>query len=234
MVAKAIVFDMFGTVVDWRSSLITELMAFGKHRAIHADWSAVVDAWRAAYRPSMDRVRRGELPWTKLDDLHRASLVDLVERFGIRGLSPIDLDHINMSWHRLRPWPDSVPGIARLKRRFIIGPLSNGNVSLLVQLSKSADLHWDVVFGCDLFGHYKPDPETYLGVASLLDLRPAQVMLAAAHNSDLAAARNCGLATAFFPRPTEYGPHQSQDLAPEQDWDVVARDILDLAARLNA
>ena len=158
-----------------------------------ADWPALIDAWRASYHPSMDRVRKGELPWTKLDDLHRASLDKLVAEFGIKGLTEQDLVHINLGWHRLNGWPDSVPGLTRLKTRFVIGPLSNGNVSLLTYMAKHAGLPWDMVFGSDLFGHFKPDPETYLGVAKLMDLAPDQVMMAAAHNGDLGNARKCGL-----------------------------------------
>jgi len=230
----AIVFDTFGTVVDWRGSLIAELSAFGAASGIVADWTGLVDAWRAAYHPSLQRVRGGELPWTRLDDLHRAALDRLVAEFHVAGLSEADLRHLNRGWHRLHPWPDAVPGLTRLKRRCIIGPLSNGNVSLLADMAKHAGLPWDMVFGADLFGHYKPDPETYLGVARLLDLEPGQVMMAAAHNADLAAARRCGLLTAFFPRPTEYGPHQVRDLAADAAWDVVATDIEDLATRLGA
>jgi 2-haloacid dehalogenase len=229
----AIVFDTFGTVVDWRGSLIAELTAFGRERGINADWTALVDAWRAAYHPSMDRVRKGEQPWTTLDSLHRASLDKLVKDFGIAGLSEADLRHINRGWHRLNGWPDSVPGLTRLKRRFIIGPLSNGNVSLLTNMAKHGGLPWDMVFGSDLFGHFKPDPETYLGAARLLDIEPGQLMMAAAHNGDLGNARKAGLMTAFFPRPTEYGPHQKRDYSAEQEWDVVAKDIEDLADRLG-
>lgn len=229
----AIVFDTFGSVVDWRGSLIAELTAFGRDRGIDADWTKLVDAWRGAYQPSMQRVRSGELPWTRLDALHRISLDRLIEELGISGLTEADRAHINLGWHRLKPWPDSVPGLTRLKRRFIIGPLSNGNVSLLTNMAKQAGLPWDTVFGSDVFGHYKPDPETYLGVCRLLDLEPGQVMMAAAHNGDLAAARKLGLMTAFFPRPTEYGPHQVRDFEAEQDWDVVARDIEDLAGTLG-
>ena len=229
----AIVFDTFGTVVDWRSSLIADLSNFSTRKGITADWTRLVDAWRAAYHPSMDRVRKGELPWTKLDDLHRASLDHLVRDFGIKGLTEDDLVHINLGWHRLYPWPDSVPGLTRLKSRFIIGPLSNGNVSLLLNMAKFAGIPWDMIFGSDLFGHFKPDPETYLGVARMLGVSPNQVMLAAAHNNDLAAARSCGLLTAFFPRPTEYGPHQKKDNHAEQDWDIVATNIQDLATQLG-
>jgi len=231
---QAVLFDTFGTIVDWRSSLIAELSAFGAERGIVVDWTALVDAWRGAYAPSMDRVRRGELPWTKLDDLHRASLETLVQRFGIAGLTPGDLDHLTRGWHRLAAWPDSVPGLTRLKRRFIIGPLSNGNVALLVNLARYAGLPWDMVFAAEVFGHYKPDPETYLGACRLLSLDPAQVMLCAAHNYDLHAARALGLLTAFIARPTEYGPAQTKDLAPDGDWDVVASDVTDLAQRLGA
>jgi 2-haloacid dehalogenase len=229
----AIVFDTFGTVVDWRSSLIADLTGYGASRGVAADWSALVDAWRAAYHPSMDRVRKGEMPWTTLDKLHRASLDKLVGEFGIEGLSEADLVHINLGWHRLHAWPDSVPGLTRLKSRFIIGPLSNGNVSLLLNMAKFAGIPWDMIFGSDLFGHFKPDPETYLGVARMLDLRPDQVMMAAAHNGDLAAARRCGLLTAFFPRPGEYGPHQKRDYAADQDWDIVATGIQDMAGKLG-
>jgi 2-haloacid dehalogenase len=230
---SALVFDTFGTVVDWRGSLIAELTAFGREREIAADWTGLVDAWRAAYAPSMDRVRRGELPWTRLDDLHRATLERLIAEFGVEGLSEADKQHINRGWHRLQPWPDSLPGLTRLKRRYIIGPLSNGNVSLLLNIAKHAGIPWDMIFGSDLFGHYKPDPETYLGVCRLLDLPPDRVMMVAAHNSDLAAAKRLGLRTGFFARPTEYGPHQKRDFSAEGEWDVVATDIEDLATQLG-
>ena len=230
----AIVFDTFGTVVDWRGSLIGELTTFGRGRGIEADWAGLVDAWRAAYRPSMNRVRSGEQPWTTLDALHRASLDRLVREFRVTGLSEADLHRINRGWHRLNPWPDAVPGLTRLKRRYIIGPLSNGNVALLTNMAKHAGLPWDMVFGSDLFGHFKPDPETYLGVCRLLDLEPGQVMMAAAHNSDLAAARKLGLLTGFFPRPSEHGPNQRGDTEADAAWDVVARDIEDMAGQLAA
>jgi 2-haloacid dehalogenase len=229
----AIVFDTFGTVVDWRSSLIADLTAYGASKGVTADWAAMIDAWRASYHPSMDRVRKRELPWTKLDALHRASLDKLVTDFGIKGLTEDDLVHINLGWHRLHPWPDSVPGLTRLKSRFIIGPLSNGNVSLLLNMAKFGGIPWDMIFGSDLFEHFKPDPETYLGVAKMLDVRPDQVMMAAAHNADLGSARRCGLLTAFFPRPEEYGPHQKRDFKADQDWDIVATDIQDLATQLG-
>jgi 2-haloacid dehalogenase len=231
---QAILFDVFGTVVDWRASLIEDLHAFGQSRGIAADWPALADAWRGAYRPAMDRVRKGELPWTALDDLHRDSLKALVARFGIAGLSEADLDRINRFWHRLRPWPDSVAGLERLKRRFTVATLSNGNVGLQVNLAKFAGLPWDMIFAADMFRHYKPDPETYLGACALLRLPPERVMLAAAHNDDLRAAQALGLRTAFIPRPTEYGPHQKRDLQPDGAWDVTASGVEQLAEQMGA
>jgi 2-haloacid dehalogenase len=230
---KAILFDVFGSVVDWRGSLIAELTAFGAERGVAADWTRLVDRWRQAYAPSMDRVRRGELPWTVLDDLHRSSLDRIVDEMGIIGLGDADRDHMTRGWHRLAPWPDSLAGLSRLKTRFIIGPLSNGNIALLVNMAKSAGIPWDVVFGSETFRHFKPDPEVYLGAAAQLRLRPSEVMMAAAHNHDLAAAQALGLRTAFFARPTEYGPLQSRDFAATGAWDVVANDIADLATRMG-
>lgn len=234
MDVRAIVFDVFGTVVDWRASLIEDLTGFGRARGLSADWPALVDAWRRAYRPSMDRVRNGERQWTVLDDLHRESLADLVGRFGLPGLSAADLEEITLLWHRLRPWPDSPAGLDRLRRRFIVGSLSNGNMALQVDLAKSAGLPWDVIFGSDLFHHYKPDPETYLGACGLLRLPPERVMLAAAHNDDLRAAQTHGLRTGFIARPAEYGPHRNRDSAPDGEWDVVADSITGLAEQLGA
>ncbi|MGI4952863.1 MAG: haloacid dehalogenase type II [Janthinobacterium lividum] len=231
---KALVFDVFGTVVDWRSSLIDDLSAWGAGLGLTVDWPGLVDAWRGAYAPSMDRVRRGEQRWTKLDDLHRASLLALAPRFGLTGLDEAALDWVNRAWHRLRPWPDSVAGLTRLKAKFIIGPLSNGNVALLVNMAKHAGLPWDTVLGAEVFRHYKPDPEAYLGTAALLGLPPEQVMLCAAHNADLAAARSCGLRTAFILRPTESGPAQAKDLRAESDWDHSVGSITALADALGA
>ena len=219
--------------MDWRTSLITELTGFGQSRAISADWAALVDAWRGAYKPSMDRVRQGALPWTSLDDLHRASLDRLLDQFGIAGITEPDRHWMTFGWHRLHPWPDSVPGLVRLHRTFILGPLSNGNVSLLVDLARHNGLPWDMIFGSDVFRHFKPDPETYLGACRLLGLPPSAVMLCAAHNDDLAAARSHGLRTAFVPRPTEYGPAQVKDTEPTGPWDMVVRDLVDMAAQLG-
>jgi 2-haloacid dehalogenase len=231
---KALVFDTFGTVVDWRSSLISELSEFGWKRGVVADWTHLIDEWRAAYYPSMDRVRKGELPWTNLDALHRQSLELLVENLGISGLTSDDLDELTDAWRRLRPWPDALDGMKRLSSRYLLGPLSNANVALMVRLRKFAELPWDFIFGADLWQHYKPEPEAYQGACKLLGLRPDEVMLVAAHNDDLRAARGQGLGTAFIPRTNEYGPRQRKDFAAEEAWTVVASDFRDLASLLSA
>lgn len=236
VVPKAIVFDIFGSVVDWRTSVIEQLTAFGERRGIQADWTELADAWRGEYGPSMDNVRRGRQPFATLDELHRQSLEQLALQRGIAEITPGDLDELTLVWHRLRAWPDSVPGLTRLKSQFIIGPLSNGNVALLVDLAKYAGLPWDVVLGSDVFGHYKPDPETYLGVCRLLRLEPSQVMLAAAHSSDLVAAQSYGLATAFFPRPSEFGdPERAKSSLPGSgtSFDYLGQNITDLAVQLG-
>lgn len=231
---KTILFDVFGTVVDWRTSLIDELTGWARSRGIVADWAGLVDAWRGAYVPSMNEVRNHpERGFIKLDDLHRKSLDELIARFGIQGLSSEDRDFIASGWHRLKPWPDSVPGLTRLRTKYVIAPLSNGNVSLLTNMAKNAGLPWDLILSAELFAHYKPDPETYLGATRLLSLAPNEVMLVAAHNDDLAAARRCGLMTAFVARPTEYGPHQKKDLSADQDWTFIVQDLNELAGRLS-
>jgi len=231
---KALVFDVFGTVVDWRSSLIADFTEWGKKRCISADWTALVDGWRAVYAASMDEVRKHpERGYVILDTLHRQSLEKLVEQLGISGLDDADLHTLTMGWHRLHPWPDSVSGLTRLKTKYIIGTLSNGNVALLTEMAKFAKLPWDAIFSAELFEHYKPDPETYLGAARLLCLSPAQVMMVAAHNHDLKAAQKLGLKTGFVARPTEYGPLQKYDLEAKGDWDVVAKDFGELAARMG-
>lgn len=231
---KALVFDVFGTVVDWRGSLIREGKAFGAERGLdHVDWTAFADAWRAGYRPAMDRVRTGELPWMNIDALHRLILDDLLRQFGIRGLKEADKDFLNRAWHRLKPWPDSARGLRRLKRGFIVGTLSNGNVALLTNMAKAGNLPWDVILSAELFHHYKPDPESYRGAAAILGLKPAQVMLVAAHKDDLFAARRAGLRTAFVRRPKEFGPGVPRDLTDEPKFDHNADDFLDLADRLG-
>lgn len=231
---KAMVFDVFGTVVDWRSSLIADFTQWSAKRGVTGDWTGLVDAWRGAYVPSMDEVRKNpERGYLALDHLHRQSLDKLATQFGIVGLNEDDLAYMTLGWHRLQPWPDSVSGLTRLKRKFTIGTLSNGNVALLNDMAKHAGLPWDLILSAELFEHYKPDPETYLGAARLLGLQPGQVMMVAAHNNDLAAAQKHGLKTAFVPRVTEYGPLQSKDFKADGDWDVVAADFNDLAARMG-
>ncbi|HXJ83478.1 MAG TPA: haloacid dehalogenase type II [Candidatus Methylomirabilis sp.] len=230
---KALTFDVFGTVVDWRRSIIREGEALGRAKGLTVDWPQFADAWRGLYQPMLSRVRNGELPWTRLDDLHRMSLDRLLTEFGITGLDEAEIDHLNRAWHRLDPWPDAVPGLLRLRQRFILATCSNGNVALIVNMAKRAGLPWDAVLGAEVARHYKPQRETYLITADLLGLRPEQCAMVAAHNGDLAAAAGCGLRTAFVPRPSEHGPGQSTDVAPTREWDVVARDFVDLAAKLG-
>ena len=230
---RAILFDTFGTLVDWRASLIREFAALGDARGIAADWAAVVDGWRQTYVPSMNRVRSGELPWTVLDDLHRTALEPLLAEHGITGVSAADCDRLTQGWHRLQTWPDAVSGLRRLHLHYILAPLSNGNVSLLIDLARFNGLPWDMVFGADVFRHYKPDAQTYLGACGMLSLEPEQVMLCAAHNADLAAAQELGLRTAFVLRRTEYGPGQKDNLHPTGPWDYVATGIEGLADQLG-
>ncbi len=231
---KALVFDVFGTVVDWRTSLIADFTWWARGRGIKADWTALVDGWRGMYVASMDEVRKHpERGYVILDVLHRRSLEKLVEKFAIAGLTEADLDYLTKGWHRLNPWPDSVAGLTRLKTKFVIAPLSNGNVALLTNMAKFAGLPWDLVMSAELFEHYKPDPETYLGAARLLGVEPGEVMMVAAHNNDLAAAQKNGLKTAFVARPTEYGPLQKVDFDATGQWDIVAKDFGGIADRLG-
>ena len=230
--AKALVFDVFGTVVDWRGSIIREGQALGRRKKLKVDWPAFADAWRAGYRPAMARVRSGELPWTKIDDLHRLILDDLLLRFPLGRLAGEDIDHLNRVWHRLKPWPDARAGLARLKRRHVIATLSNGNVALLTNMAKHAKLPWDCILSAEVMRHYKPDPETYLGAAGLLGVKPGELMMVAAHKDDLHAARACGLKTAFVPRPKEYGPAVKPDVSRDPAFDLHARDFNDLARQL--
>ena len=231
-VVKALVFDTFGTVVDYRSSIISEGQALGKAKGLTVDWGKFADAWRAAYAPALNRVRTGELPWTKLDTLHRMMLDKVLVDLDVKGLSEKDIDQLNSVWHRLTPWPDAVSGLTRLKKKFIIGPLSNGNVRLMTDMAKHAGLPWDVILGAELARHYKPDKEVYLTAADLLNLKPQEMMMVAAHQDDLRAARDLGFRTAFIPRPKEgpSGDHRPIDSA----WDIVAHDFNELATALGA
>lgn len=231
---KALTFDVFGTVVDWRTSIIREGTKLGRSKGIKADWAKFADAWRSGYAPAMDRVRRGEIPWMNLDALHRMMLDRLLGEFNILGLSETEKDDLNRAWHRLRPWPDSVGGLKRLRKRFIVATLSNGNVSLLVNMARGAGLQWDCILSSELVKHYKPDKEVYQMAADLLGLHPGEVMMVASHKNDLQAARTVGFKTAFVLRPLEFGPAGTPDLTPDPSFDVAARDFNDLADRLGA
>ena len=232
---QALVFDVFGTVVDWRSGVARESAAFLARYAPSADPAAFADAWRQRYQPAMEEVRSRRRPFARLDVLHRENLEAVLPEFEIDPASvpPSELDALNLAWRRLDPWPDSVPGLTRLKRRFIIAPLSNGNIRLMLDMAKLAGLPWDAILGAELAQAYKPSPQAYLRNVEALMLPPEQVGMVAAHNSDLAAARNCGLRTAFIPRPMEHGPDQTSDLGPEEHWDIVAGDLMDLANQLG-
>ena len=231
---KFLAFDVFGTVVDWRSSVIAEGEQLGKAKGINIDWAAFADAWRSIYRPFMDKVQSGELPWTKLDDLHRMMLDETLKKFVIESLSDDEREHLNRVWHRLTPWPDSVPGLKRIKSRFIISPLSNGNISLLTNMAKHAGLPWDCILSAENVRRYKPDPSVYLLAPQLFDLAPEQVMMVAAHEHDLQSASKHGLRTAYVHRPLEHGPGKATAISPKERYDIVAGDFLDLADQLSA
>ncbi len=231
---KAVLFDVFGTVVDWRNTIIKEGELLNRGRGLNIDWARFADRWRGMYQPAMEQVRNGTRPWTVLDTLHRESLEILIGEFGLQDLDRRERDDLNRVWHRLDPWPDSVAGLAALKRGFVIAPLSNGNVSLLVNMAKHAGLPWDLILGAEIAGHYKPLPEAYLTAARLLDLQPGQCMMAAAHNDDLEAAARLGFRTAFIARPLEHGPNQGSDLTPTGDWDACVDGIDELASLLRA
>ncbi len=237
----ALVFDIFGTVVDWRSSIIREgqmlqqrlQQRLQQQPALKAqDWAAFADDWRAGYQPAMQQVRSGALPWTTIDGLHRRILDGLLAARGLP-LAEDEAAQFNRVWHRLLPWPDSVAGLYRLKQTHTIASLSNGNVALLVNMAKHAGLPWDTVLSAELFNHYKPDPEVYLGAVRLLGLQPEQVMMVAAHPSDLRAAAACGLPTAYVPRPLENGPGGRMEACEPGEFTVVASDLLDLARQLS-
>ncbi len=233
-VVHALLFDVFGTLFDWRTSIARALGEFGAERGVACDWEAFALAWRAAYTPSMDRVRRGETPWRNLDELHAASLRELAVRFELPPLDRSESEWIVARWHELEPWPDVRAGLERLRARYVLGTLSNGNVALLIDLMRFSDVRFDVLFSAESFEHYKPDAQTYLGAVRQLGLQPPDVMLVAAHNSDLHAAAAHGLRTAFVSRPTEYGPAQHADLVASYGIDLSVRDLGELADALLA
>lgn len=226
---KVLAFDIFGTVVDWHGSIVKEVSALYPQ----VDANAFALAWRAGYQPAMSRVRSGELGWTRIDDLHRLILDDLLPRFGLQHLSETERVHLNRVWHRLDAWPDSVEGLKRLKCKYTICSLSNGNLGLLTNMAKRAGLPWDCVLSAEVFKAYKPDPATYLGVANVFDVQPNEVMLCAAHHDDLAAARACGLGTAYIERPFEFGTAQPKDVSPQAGNDFHAKNIIHLADLLG-
>jgi 2-haloacid dehalogenase len=232
---KACLFDVFGTVVDWRTSVSRDLAAFAREKNIPGiDWLEFAVEWRKLYQPSMEEVRSGRRPFTILDVLHRESLLTLVGRYAIRGLSESDVEHMNRVWHRLSPWPDVVAGLTALKRKYIIAPCSNGNIALMVNLAKHAGLPWDCILGAETARAYKPTPEAYLVSCRQLGLAPGSVLMVAAHNNDLRAAKAQGMRTAFVPRPMEHGPGQTTDLAAEPGTvDLPVKDFRELATKLG-
>lgn len=233
---KALVFDVFGTVVDWREGIAREVAAvLARHGRGEVDPRGFADAWRRRYQPAMEACRSGRRPFTRLDMLHRENLELVLRDHGLEPavLGEAALDDLNRAWHRLDPWPEAVAGLTRLRRNHIIAPLSNGNIALLANMAKRAGIPWDAILGAEVAQAYKPQPEAYTRTADILGIRPHELCLVAAHNGDLRAARAAGLATAFVPRPTEHGPGQTTDLAAEDPWDVVAQDFQDLARRLG-
>ena len=226
---KVLAFDVFGTVVDWHGSIVREMAQL--HPQVDGD--AFARAWRAGYKPAMARVRSGELGWTRIDELHRLILDDILPQFGLQSLAEPERAHLNRVWHRLAPWPDSVEGVSRLKQRFIVCTLSNGNIGLLTQMAKRAGLPWDCVLSAEVFRAYKPDAAAYLGVAQVFDVAPHEVMLVAAHHDDLAGARACGLRTAYVERPHEFGPRQPKDVAPRPENDLHCTSIVDVAQTMG-
>mgnify|MGYP000004222435 FL=1 len=230
---KALVFDVFGTVVDWRTSIANEVSNQLKNKGFDLNWLAFSEAWRAKYQPSMEGVRSGKRGYVRLDVLHLENLMEVLEEFKVSGLSSAELDYLNRAWHRLKPWPDSVSGLQRLKKKFIIGTMSNGNVALMVNMAKHSGLPWDVILGAEPAQAYKPDPKTYLTGVDWLGLQTDEVLMCAAHNNDLVAARDQGLKTAFIARPTEYGKDQFLDIKAEHEFDFITTDMNDLADQLG-
>ena len=226
---KILAFDVFGTVVDWHGSIVAEMARLYPQ----VDGNAFALAWREGYRPAMARVMSGELGWTRIDELHRMILDDILPRFGLQAMPEAERRLLNRVWHRLNAWPDVVPGLMRLKQRHVICTLSNGNIGLLTNMAKHAGLPWDCVLSAEVFKAYKPHPDTYLGVARVFDLPPQQVALVAAHHDDLAAARGCGLRTAYIERPHEFGVAQPKDVSPQPGNDLHAQDLNDLASMLG-
>ncbi|MDH3287239.1 MAG: haloacid dehalogenase type II [Betaproteobacteria bacterium] len=232
---KALTFDTFGTVVDWRKSIKGDFQAFSRRKKLkNIDWEALIDEWKTCYRPGMDAVNSGRSPWQTIDQIYRRKLDEILSRYGLGDLDEEDRVFLNRAWHRLKPWPDAVAGLRRIKKKYVISPLSNGDVACLVNMAKFGGLPWDLILCGELFKRYKPAPEVYLGAIAYLGLRPHEVMMVAAHNYDLKHARSHGMRTGFVARPTEYGPGQQDNLRAEEDWDIIAKDFGELAAALGA
>jgi len=243
---KALTFDVFGTVVDWRSTIVSEGKKISEEKGIKVDWNKFADTWRSRYLSSTERVRRGELPWMKLDEINRMVLEDLLIEFEIIGLNEAEKDNLNRVWHRFKPWPDAINGLKRMRTKFIIATLSNGNMALLINMAKNAGLPWDCILSAELVKQYKMDPEAYLLAADLLNLKPDQILMVAAHKMDLQGAQKVGMRTAFVSRPLEFGPNPDVSLlqpkdemkftldTDREDWiDLFANDFDDLASKLG-
>ena len=232
---KVMLFDTFGTIVDWRGSIARMGAEVAAEKGIDdVDWDAFARAWRAGYEPGMARVRSGQRAWTSVDVIHRERLDEILPEFGMDGVfSEVEKDDMNLFWHRLDPWPDSIPGLVRLKRDHLISPLSNGSLVLLATMAKRANIPWDFVFASDTFKAFKPDPAVYLGAIELTGFQPHEVMMVAAHNGDLAAARSHGMQTAYINRPYEYGPDQTRDFQADEDWDVIADTLIGVAEKMG-
>ena len=231
---KAMTFDVFGTVVDWRSSIAREAKMVGDQKGFELDWDDFADKWRAGYGPSMNKVRTGALPWTKIDVLHRMILDELLSEYNITNLTESEKDHFNRAWHRLDPWPDSVPGLTELKKNYVISPLSNGNVALLVNMAKYGALPWDTVLSAELAQHYKPDPEAYQSTSEFLGFPIEQIMMVAAHKNDLKSAKGQGMMTGYIPRPKEHGPNTTVDSNPEDYIDIIGENFVDFANKMQS
>lgn len=225
---KVIAFDVFGTTVDWHGSIMQEIQQMG----LNIDADQFANAWRSGYEPAMAEVRKGAKTWTKIDVLHRMILDRILDDFKVTHLSEEQIQHLNLIWHRLHPWADTVEGLLLLKRRFKIVTLSNGNLGLLANMAKFAGLPWDLILSAEVFRHYKPDPETYLGVADIFDVQPQEVMLVATHTNDLKAAKSYGLKTAYVHRSLEFGANQLKPMPDVSDFDLSATDFIDLAKKL--
>ena len=230
---KALFFDVFGTLVDWRTSIAREVQAILSPFGHALDWLAFADAWRGEYQPAMEEIRSGRLPFCKLDVLHRHNLDRILPRFNIAGLSEDTLRHLNLAWHRLDAWPDVTPGMAQLKQRFWLAPVSNGNISLMVDLARRNNMPWDAILGSEIAGDFKPKPRVYLAACEAFDVAPGHCMMVAAHSNDLAHAAECGLRTGHIARPNEHGPGKGET-APKVPVDVAASDLQDLARKLDA